>query len=318
VADLLARLGFDVDLVGPPGRGPAWLEHHGASSLWQARAVRTRTADGADLVVTTGFLGWPGRWGGRRVHVFIGNMVRQAAHLDGNWHWRLRWGACGGLAEAMAARGATVIAGSPQAAEDAARLYRAKIHAVVPLGVDLALFRPRDRVEARSRLGFEPDGVYGLFVGRGEPGKGPTVAVEACRRAGFQLLSAGARPVAGSIPLGVLPAEELAWAYAAADAMVLPTRYEGFGYASVEALACGVPAVTTPTGWARELGRALPEYSPLLVPPEPAAVAAALCWSRSSEARAATQAARAYVLRHNSLAAFESSWTELLAGIGAL
>lgn len=317
LADLLERLGFEVEVVGPTCATPRWVAHHGAFSLWQARSVR-QAADPADLVISIGFLGWPGGWGGRRVQLYVGNMVRQAAALGGKWHWRLRWGAFGGLAEALAARGATVIAGSPEAAEDAARFYRARVQAVLPLGVDTDLFRPRDRADARACLGLDPDRLYALFVGRSEPGKGPSVALAACRRAGFELLSAGAPSVPGSRPLGVLAPAELAMAYAAADALVLPTRYEGFGYAPVEALACGIPAVTTATGWARELGRALPEYRRLLVPPEPAPVAAALSWSRSAEARSATQAARAHVLEHNSLAAFERRWTDLFATIGAL
>lgn len=319
LAGLLDRLGFEVELVGPPPKGPGWVERHGGSHLWQAasmpRQVRSssRTAADADLIVTCGHLGWPGRWGGQRVHVFVSNLVRLAAHLDGHWHWRLRWGAAGGLAEALAARGALAVAISEQAAEDARRLYRARVDAVLPLGVDTEVFRPRNQGEARRRLGLAEGERYVLFVGRGEPGKGPDVALEACRRSGFELLAAGARPVAGCHALGVLSQEELAEAYAAADAVVLPTRYEGFGYVAVESVACGVPVVTTPTGWARDLARDVPAYRPWLVPPEPRAVAAALDRVRSDEARAAVAAARQYVLVHNTVAAFERRWTDWFA-----
>jgi len=187
VADLLGRLGFDVSITGP-APPPGALARHGGAALWQARSARqTASAACPDLVVTSGFLGWPGGWGGRRIHVFVGNTVRQARHIGGRWHWRLRWGLDGGLAEAMAARGAVVVAGSLQAAEDARRLYRARVDAVLGLGVDAELFRPRDRVEARRRFGLAQDRRYALFAGRGEPGKGPEVAVRACRGAGFEL-----------------------------------------------------------------------------------------------------------------------------------
>ena len=230
VAGLLGRLGFDVALVGPNGRGPGWVQRHGASTLWQAASARR---------------------------------------------------ACRALGPAE-------------------------------------LVRPRARGEARRRLGLAPDGRYALFVGRGEPGKGPGVALEACRSAGYELLAAGTRPIAGSLPLGVLRQEELAWAYAAADTTVMPTRYEGFGYVVVESLACGIPVVTTPTGWARELAQAVPEYRPFLVAPEKRAVASALARAGSGGAEAAVGAARAHVLAHHTLDAFERRWTAWLAESGVL
>ena len=301
VARLLERRGFDVALVGPAGRGPRWIDRNGGSTLWQAGSARRAAQEvgAADLVVTFGWLGWPGRAGGRRVHVYVGNLVRLAPYQAGHWHWRLRWGAAAGLAEALSARGATVVAVSEQAAEDARRLYRARVAAILPLGVDTEMFRPHDRDEARRRFGLDLAARYALFVGRPEPGKGPDVAADACRRAGFVLLHAG----------GALSQEDLALAYAAVDATVLPTRYEGFGYVAVESLACGTPIVTTPTGWARELARDVPAYRPWLVPPEPDAVAAAL----TAVQDAPVEVARERVLASHTLAAFEARWAEVLA-----
>jgi D-inositol-3-phosphate glycosyltransferase len=250
--------------------------------------------------------------------VYAANLVRQARHLGGPWHWRLRWGLAGGISEALSARGATVVAASDEAAADAARLYRARVAHVVPLGVDTEVFQPRNRGDARARLDLPAGERLALFVGRGEPGKGPHIALAACRRAGFTLLAAGARPPAGSRALGVLSRQELAWAYAAADVVVLPTRYEGFGYVAVEALACGVPIVTTPTGWARELWSAAASYRPLLVPPEPAAVAGALALVAGRTVQAAVHDARAHVLAHNSSAAFAHRFTAVLEEIGAV
>ena len=316
LAQLLEKQAFDVDMIGPPPV-PCAVARHGAASLWQGHAVR-RSLPTADLVVTNGILGWPGRYEGQRVHVFVGNAVRLAPHQGGRWHWRLRWGMAGWLAEALGARRAIVVAGSEQAAEDAARFYRARVAAVLPLGVDTELFRPRDRDAARRRLALPADRRYALFVGRGEAGKGPETALAACRMTGFELVTAGTQPVGGSMPLGVLPKEELAWAYAAADAVVFPTRYEGFGYVAVESLACGIPVVTTPTGWARELGRDVPDYRPLLVRPDADAVAGALSQVGSAAAVDATEAARRYVLQHNTIPAFERRWTEFLASAGVL
>lgn len=318
VAGILRRIGLEVTMVGPAGPGPRWVARHGGTLPWQAwsvrRAVRRMERD-PDLVVTVGPFGWPGRRTPARVHVYVSNLVRLAHYQSGHWHWRARWALAAGLSEALAARGATAVAISEQTAEDAARLYRVRVAAVMALGVDTELFRPRDRDVARSRLGLTPHARHGLFVGRGEPGKGLDVAVAACRRAGWELSVAGSRPVDGCRALGVLPAEELAWAYAAADAVVLPTAYEGWGYAVAEGLAAGVPVVTTPVGFARELRGLVPAYGPFLVPPQVGAVSAALELVAAGGAVSPAAQARALVLEHHTLAAFEGRWLALLAQI---
>jgi glycosyltransferase involved in cell wall biosynthesis len=47
---------------------------------------------------------------------------------------------------------------------------------------------------------------------------------------------------------GELSGDELDACYDGADAFVLPTHYEGYGMAVAEALARGIPVVSTPTG----------------------------------------------------------------------
>jgi len=46
-------------------------------------------------------------------------------------------------------------------------------------------------------------------------------------------------------PLGRLSKTELREAYRRADILLFPTRFEGFGLAAAEAMACGTPVVTT-------------------------------------------------------------------------
>jgi glycosyltransferase involved in cell wall biosynthesis len=318
---ILGRLGYDVTLVGPGGVGPGWVARHGGTLLWQAGAVRRsvrRMRPRPDLVVTVGPFGWPGSRRPLRVHVYVSNLLRLARYQPARWHWRLRWALAAGLCEALAARGATPVAISQQTADDAARLYRARVAAVLPLGVDTDLFRPRDRDEARRRLGLPSNARYGLFVGRGEPAKGPEIALAACRRVGWELLAAGSRPVPGSRALGVLSAQDLAWAYAAADALVLPTAYEGWSYTVGEAVAAGVPLVTTPVGWARELGQLVPAYRPFLVARDVPAVSAALERVAAGQAATAVGEGRALILERHTLEAFEVRWRDFLAGLGVL
>ncbi len=53
--------------------------------------------------------------------------------------------------------------------------------------------------------------------------------------------------VANMRSLGRLAPEELRDAYREADILLFPTRFEGFGYAAAEAMACGTPVVASAT-----------------------------------------------------------------------
>lgn len=46
-------------------------------------------------------------------------------------------------------------------------------------------------------------------------------------------------------PIGRLSDEELLGEFRRADALLFPTRYEGFGYAAAEAMACGTPVIAS-------------------------------------------------------------------------
>ena len=110
--------------------------------------------------------------------------------------------------------------------------------AVLPCGVDLGRFRPRPRAEARRRLGLDPGRRYLLFPS--DPARGPKRADRARALAaatGAELLTLVDRPP-----------DEVSWHINAADAVVVPSEYEGFGLAALEALACDVPVLSTPVG----------------------------------------------------------------------
>jgi alpha-1,6-mannosyltransferase len=138
--------------------------------------------------------------------------------------------------------------------------------AVVPLGVDTALFRPawRDPVWPEE-TGAWPGQPVALYVGRLSAEKGLDVVLDALPQIhgtlGLRLVAIGEghlRPrlerLARERPamLRVLPFEEdrgrLARAYASADLFFAPCPYETFGLAALEAMASGLPVVGVAAG----------------------------------------------------------------------
>lgn len=117
------------------------------------------------------------------------------------------------------------------------RPFRSRMRSL-PVGLALDRFGPMPRREARTALGLAPDERFLLFP------YGPDRRVKRVDRAqaladavGLPLRTLGGQP----------PASMRAWLNAA-TAVVIPSEHEGFGLAAVEALACDVPVLATPTG----------------------------------------------------------------------
>jgi D-inositol-3-phosphate glycosyltransferase len=147
---------------------------------------------------------------------------------------------------------------------------------VVPPGVDLRVFRPRDRLQARARLGVPLDAVVPAFVGRLQPLKAPDVLLRAVadlverepalRHRLFVPVVGGPSGSGFETPdalagladqLGItdlvrfvppVERERLADWYAAADLVCLPSYSESFGLVALEAQAAGTPVVAAAVG----------------------------------------------------------------------
>lgn len=141
--------------------------------------------------------------------------------------------------------------------------------AVIPPGVDLDLFKPADKAQARQALGLR-DGNIVLYVGRIEPLKGLDILLRALALldgatparlivvGGDQENDAEQRRLQSlACDLGIadrvtftgsVEQERLPAYYNAADALVLPSYYESFGLAALEAMACATPVVVSRVG----------------------------------------------------------------------
>jgi D-inositol-3-phosphate glycosyltransferase len=139
---------------------------------------------------------------------------------------------------------------------------------VIPCGVDLDLFVPHDRQQARERLHLDPQQPVLLFAGRLDPFKGPDLLLRAAAmmeeeaqvvivggRLGGDKDVKGLQALAKTLKIsprvhffGARPRQEMPLIYSAAQITVMPSYHESFGLAAVESLACGTPVVATRAG----------------------------------------------------------------------
>jgi glycosyltransferase involved in cell wall biosynthesis len=116
---------------------------------------------------------------------------------------------------------------------------RRRAVAVLPCGVDTHRFTPIERRTARSRLGLDPERPHVLFPSH--PGR-PEKRHDRAR----ELLAA--LPDAELLTLERVPPDEVPLWVNASNAVLVPSEREGFGLATLEALACDVPVLATPVG----------------------------------------------------------------------
>jgi glycosyltransferase involved in cell wall biosynthesis len=176
-----------------------------------------------------------------------------------------------------ARRAAAVIVPSDHTRSDLARLYRiprSRLH-LVPHGIS-DQYRPRpacERDRVRARYGLRRP--FLLCVGARTPRKNLPRTVEGfahaiTRRADavtdLVLVGPGARSggdigatlsaagLEGRVhPLGIVADDDMPALYGASAGLLYPSLYEGFGLPIVEAMACGVPVLTSAGGATEEV-----------------------------------------------------------------
>jgi UDP-glucose:(heptosyl)LPS alpha-1,3-glucosyltransferase len=251
---------------------PAWRANALTTVLTFAVPATLQIGPGFDIVHSQGFCGFRG-------NVFTGHICNRA------WHQALRKLAGGvTLRESIFntfatllehavyrfARHSAVIAISNRVAKDLAKFYHcfAPMH-VIYHGVDLQTFcpsnRPRWRSELRAQQGLSDQDFVFLYVG--DLRKGGSQCIEALSRldAGRLLIVSRSRDGAYrrmASEAGVServsflgPTDQVEKAYAASDALVLPSPYDAFAMVVSEAMASGLPVVVSQEAGVSEIIR---------------------------------------------------------------
>lgn len=148
---------------------------------------------------------------------------------------------------------------------DASPLAAGFAASVIPYGLDTKVFSPKDRGEARAKLGLPREARVILFVAHSSD----------IQRKGFDLLTAALSGINRNVilltvgeggkmegldfpevRLGRVEEEErLAWIYSAADVFVIPSREDNLPNTVLESLACGTPVAGFAVGGIPEMVR---------------------------------------------------------------
>jgi alpha-1,3-rhamnosyl/mannosyltransferase len=159
-----------------------------------------------------------------------------------------------------------LIAASHHTREDAVQVLRLnpeKIH-VIHHGVAAEYYDVAPQTVDNAKAAYNLGRPYILYIGTIEPRKNVDLLLDAYRaltpslRDGVELVLAGPRgwrvsqtlqrleaPMAGVRYLGYVPESDLPGILAGAAVLAYPSLYEGFGFPAAQALAAGVPVVTS-------------------------------------------------------------------------
>jgi teichuronic acid biosynthesis glycosyltransferase TuaC len=123
---------------------------------------------------------------------------------------------------------------------------------IIPCGIDMAVFQPKPKAEARGRLGLSSSRKYVLF---------PFNPARRVKR--FDLANAAVKQLAVEhsdvelLTVSKAHYSEMPWYYSAADVMILCSDSEGSPTSVKEALACNLPVVSTDVGDVKEIAHGI-------------------------------------------------------------
>jgi glycosyltransferase involved in cell wall biosynthesis len=298
------------------------LAHLGLEQPFQAaepaRALRkVWRREPYDVVISNGLCGWPlalAPVGSPMVevyHITLAGFARKALRRRSD---RFTTGRVAGFFDKLAGSGKRVVCVSESVRREVSALY-GHPSSVLPNGVDVALFRRGNRDEAREELGLPRDARIALFVGRAEYAKGFDRIQELARAMKDVVFVSVSASTPGPENLRFFPGvphDRMPLFYTAADVFVLPSRYEGFNLSVLEALACGVPVVSTAAAYPFD-----PESRPLATVVDPVTTDRVAQAAREAMERGPRSDIRDDIAREYSMVSFRRRWVELVQRLAA-
>jgi glycosyltransferase involved in cell wall biosynthesis len=240
------------------------MSHHITDTLagyFIGRAAQKAMHPGVAAVISHSTVGWyplhvpPGC---KQFHLYHGTYRGQAEairpYISYLGYQKLRlWDSM--VLERMSGRQKRVLCSSELTSLEVERLFGYRGVAVgYPL--DMNHFRPLDKMESRKKLGLPQEGVIGAFVGSTQPTKGfPVVRHLAITLPDitwvFALrgLAASENNLGNSaLMLNNVSRDQMPLLYSAADFSICPSLYDSYPYAVTEAIACGLPVISSLNG----------------------------------------------------------------------
>jgi glycosyltransferase involved in cell wall biosynthesis len=216
-----------------------------------------------------------GRKYGKQVIQFI-HLIMWELYTKNLPRW-LRW--CTGILKNMTVSGwynkcHLLLVPYQELAEELTQLGVKTKKAIVQLGVDTAMFHPADKAEAKRDIDIHPDTIVIGYVGRISKEKNVPALLKAFNRLKIPnikllVVGAGNKEITTALQKArnvILPGfkKNVVPYLQAMDIFVMPSLTETTSLATLEAMACGVPVVTTRVGFLSTYVKR--DYNGLLVP----------------------------------------------------
>ena len=210
---------------------------------------------GFDVLVTNGLLGWNVK-SDKIINIEHGTFAASADRIDKGRNilkWFIKKYIWGSFEMLSAKRASTVVAVSKETAEFVKNYYSIKSVKVIENTIDFDLFSKKDKTISRKKFELPENKKLVLFVGRFEYGKGSDImlkCINSLAKRGMLLVVASnqSMDLSGVFSLKNVDYKDLPYLYSACDVFIFPSRHEGSSLALLEAMAIGLPFLSSRVG----------------------------------------------------------------------